>query len=198
MSWNCHFEIDENFIPENGTVYVIPKKKLHLLKIDLIMKLILLFVSAISLNLCYGQNDWLTFPNTEKDSIKVDSIQYLDFNSITQGNIVVYKDARVAEITEFVGRNKESIEGTKIDGYRLQIFFAESKNEAQSQKAGFISSHSEHKAYIDYLAPNYRVRVGNFRTKLQAEKFKQELISVYPTCIVLEDKIELPIITVIE
>jgi hypothetical protein len=159
------------------------------------MKFILLFVSAITLNLSFAQDDWLTFPDVEKDSVTVDSIQTLDFNTATQGTIIVYKDARVAEITEFVGRNKESIEGTKIDGYRLQIFFAESKNEAQSQKAGFLTSHSEHKAYIDYLAPNYRVRVGNFRTKLQAEKFKQELISVYPTCIVLEDKIELPILT---
>ena len=81
-----------------------------------------------------------------------------------------------------------------IDGYRIQIFFSESRSVAQSQRAGFINTHENHKAYIDYLAPNYRIRVGNFRTQLQAEKFKQELVSIYPTSIVLKDKIELPVL----
>lgn len=156
------------------------------------MKFLLFVFGFLQLHFTYAQNDWLSFPNNTKDSTVVDSIQALDFNTPKKGTITVFKDARVEEITEFVGRNKESIEGTKIDGYRIQIFFAESKNEAQSQKASFLSTYSEQKAYIDYLAPNYRVRVGNFRTQLQAEHFKQQLVSVYPTCIVIKDKIELP------
>ena len=53
----------------------------------------------------------------------------------------------------------------------------------------------EPKAYIYYSAPNYRVRVGNFRTELEAEALKFELIAIYPTAIVVGDKIQLPDLT---
>jgi len=45
---------------------------------------------------------------------------------------------------------------------------------------------------MDYSAPNYRVRVGNFRTELEAEALKQELIGIFPTALVVADKIQLP------
>lgn len=152
---------------------------------------------SISLTTLYAQDESLSF-KTYTANTQTDSIQTLNFNSPTKGKVIVHKDQRVENITEFVGRQKESVEGSKIDGYRIQIFFAESRTVAQSQKASFLSDHNNHKAYIDYLAPNYRVRVGNFRTRLQAEYLKQQLTSVYPTCIILKDKIELPIITFTE
>lgn len=157
-----------------------------------------LYITLFSL-LSFSQDESLAFfvkDTLQQDTIIVlDTIVNLDFNTEKKGSVTIIKDKRLDQITEFIGRKNESIEGSVIDGYRIQIFFAESRTIAQSQKAGFINSHNEHKAYIDYLAPNYRIRVGNFRTKLQAEKFKQELISTYPTSIVLEDKIELPVLT---
>jgi len=159
------------------------------------MKIILSLIVILSVFTSNCQDK--TF-GARKTAIKLDSVQKLNFNTTNKGKVMVHKDSRLENVTKFVGRQKESIEGTKIDGYRIQIFFNESRKIAQSQKASFMSVHGEHKSYLDYLAPNYRIRVGNFRTKLQAEKFKQELISVYPTCIVVKDKIELPVITLEE
>jgi len=160
---------------------------------------ITLFLSLVSSLLVYSQDESLSFSfNSNTQTVDIDTTQTLDFNTTTKGTVKVFKDQRMESVTEFVGRQQESVEGTKIDGFRVQIFFAESRTIAQSQKASFLSSYSEHKAYIDYMAPNYRVRVGNFRTRLQAEHLKQQLISVYPTCIVLKDKIELPILSVVE
>ena len=151
-----------------------------------------IFLTLISF-LSFSQDESLAF--FAQDTLNTDTIVELNFNSGKNGTVTLIKDDRLDQITEFIGRNSESIQGSLIDGYRIQIFFAESRSVAQSQKAGFMNSFKEHKAYIDYLAPNYRIRVGNFRTKLQAEKFKQELISNYPTSIVLEEKIELPILS---
>ena len=141
----------------------------------------------------FAQDESLSFGFTSNDSV-----QQLNFNTSNKGNVEIHKDNRIDNITEFIGRNRESINGPKIDGFRIQIFFAESRTTAQSQKARFINSYQNHKAYLEYLAPNYRVRVGNFRTRLEAEALKQELISTYPTCIIISDKIELPVITLVE
>jgi hypothetical protein len=151
-----------------------------------------LFLALFSFH-SFSQDESLAF--FVKDTLTTDTVVELNFNTANKGTVKIVKDERLDQITEFIGRKSESIEGSVIDGYRIQIFFAESRSVAQSQKAGFINSFNEHKAYIDYLAPNYRIRVGNFRTKLQAEKFKQKLISTYPTSIVLEEKIELPVLS---
>jgi len=156
------------------------------------MKTIFTIYIALISFLSFSQDESLAF--FVKDTVKIDTLVALDFNTKNKGSVTIIKDERLDQITEFIGRKSESIEGSLIDGYRIQIFFAESRSIAQTQKAGFINIYNDHKAYIDYLAPNYRIRVGNFRTKLQAEKFKQELISTYPTSIVLKDKIELPVL----
>jgi len=156
------------------------------------MKVLLIIYVALFSFTSFSQDKSLAFFVT--DTVKTDTIVALNFNTIKKGTVTVIKDERLDQITEFIGRKSQSIQGSMIDGYRIQIFFSESRSVAQSQRAGFINTHENHKAYIDYLAPNYRIRVGNFRTQLQAEKFKQELVSIYPTSIVLEDKIELPVL----
>lgn len=147
---------------------------------------IIFFVFGISH--CYGQGEWLSFPNQSDSLIVQDS---LDFTK-KDGSLKIYKDDRLDKIGEFVRADEESVEGVKIDGYRLLIYFNQDKSLSQQQKAHFISLYPEHRAYIDYLAPNYRVRVGNFRTKLEAEALKAELLAIFPTAIVIKDKIQLP------
>ncbi len=156
------------------------------------MKSILVTLLLIITYQINAQDKTLTFPPV-KDSVNgSDSIQKLDFNTEIKGKVIVHASNDLDEITEFVSKNKETIENERIVGFRIQIYFNENKSAALGQKAGFLSSYGEHKAYLDYMAPNYRVRVGNFRTKLEAEKLKQELLSRYPTCIVIKDMIELP------
>ncbi|WP_051568709.1 SPOR domain-containing protein [Crocinitomix catalasitica] len=148
----------------------------------------LLFVSTMA----YGQNDWLKFPNSNADSAKV-TVKELNYNA-PDGKVIVEKDARLDKLDEFVRAGDGTIQGVKIDGYRILIFFDQSKTAAEQKKAVFLSQNSGEKAYMDYSAPNYRVRVGNFRTKLEAEALKAELMGTFPTAIVVEDKIQLPTI----
>lgn len=156
-------------------------------------KLVLFFALLGGLNIANGQNDWLTFP-AQNDSVKPVAAHLHDTLDFTRndGKVEIVQDERINAISDFVRADEESIEGVKIDGYRVLIFFDPSKTVAQQMKAQFLSLYSEHRAYIDYLAPNYRVRVGNFRTRIEAEALKRELIEIFPTAVVIKDKIQLP------
>ncbi len=158
-----------------------------------ILNLLILLMSITA----YSQDSTLSFKFFNKKIVK-DSIGTLDFNTEEKGTVEVHQPNELKEITEFVGKNKENLEQVRMEGYRIQIYFNENKSIALGQKANFLAKYGEHKAYLDYMAPNYRVRVGNFKTKLEAEKLKQELLSAYPTCIVLPDNIELPSLEEIE
>lgn len=80
---------------------------------------------------------------------------------------------------------------TLPDGYRVQIYFGKREG-AQEKRAVFLRQYPETGAYISYLAPNFRLRVGDFRSRIEAEKFKQTLAFSFPGAYLVKDKIELP------
>ena len=150
---------------------------------------ILLFVTATQL-IAFSQEDWMSFPAQKKDTTKAKH-QELSFGA-NKGKVTLHQDARIDKISEFVRSGEESVEGVKIDGYRIVIYFDQDKSLVAQQKANFLARYDGHEAYVDYVAPNYRVRVGNFRTRLEAEALKSELLAYFPTAVVVEDKIQLP------
>lgn len=155
------------------------------------MKTILITVLGLTISsFGFGQDDWLTFPVKTVDSSRTDRVE-LNYSS-AKGKVTVHKDARLDKLAEFVRTGEESLEGVKIDGYRIVIYFDQDKSNVEGQKAAFLSRYNEHKAYIDYVAPNYRVRVGNFRTRLEAEALKAEILALFPTSVVVSDRIQLP------
>jgi hypothetical protein len=82
-----------------------------------------------------------------------------------------------------------------IDGYRIQIFFdsgTNSKTKAQSIYDSFKGRYPETGTYLTFKAPNYKVRVGDFRTRLDAQRFLNSIIGEYPNAWIIEDMINLP------
>jgi hypothetical protein len=82
-----------------------------------------------------------------------------------------------------------------IPGYRIQIFFDSgnnSKTRGQTVYETFSSRYPDIPAYLTFKAPNYKVRVGNFRTRLEAVRFLQEILPDYPGAYVVADQIHLP------
>ncbi len=82
-----------------------------------------------------------------------------------------------------------------IDGYRIQIFFDagnRSKSRSYVTKSNFILKYPNIRAYISYDAPNYKVRVGNFRTKLDAEHFRHKILEDYPASFTIPCQIDYP------
>ena len=55
-----------------------------------------------------------------------------------------------------------------------------------------MSSNSRTRTYIDYKAPNFRLRVGNFRNKLEAQKLQHEIMKDFPNTLVISDSIDFP------
>jgi hypothetical protein len=83
-----------------------------------------------------------------------------------------------------------------IPGYRIQIFFdsgLNSSDRARQAKDEFLLVYPEIPAYVSWKAPNYRVRVGDFKTKLKAERALQIIIFDYPNAWVTRDEINFPI-----
>lgn len=113
-----------------------------------------------------------------------------------QGIISINSDPRIDELVKLhVAYNKAF---PFMPGYRIQIFM-DSGNEALSKaeevKETFNEKYKDNNAYLIFVAPYYRVRVGDFRTRLEAEKFLQRIIRNYPNAWVIKDEINFPELT---
>lgn len=80
-----------------------------------------------------------------------------------------------------------------VSGYR---FFSDSgnnsKNKAQSVQEEIQMRFQGIGVYLTFKSPNYKVRVGDFRTKLDAQRFLIELTADYPNAFIVADQINLP------
>jgi hypothetical protein len=104
------------------------------------------------------------------------------------GKIVVSEDPRVQEMLKKYGESRSG----KIKGYRVQIHFGAEKSKAKDAKSRFMSKYPDIKTYDMFETPYFKVRVGDFRTKLEAYKFLKELEDTFPGAFIVEDNIELP------
>ncbi len=109
------------------------------------------------------------------------------------GKIEIIQDPRLEILLTKhiqINQNKEGIEG-----FRIQIFSDSgnnSKNQAQAVNDGFIARFPTIKAYLTFKSPNYRVRIGDFRNRLDAQRFLLEVTSDYLNAFIVSEKINLP------
>lgn len=74
-------------------------------------------------------------------------------------------------------------------GFRVQIFSGLNREEAYAEQTRFKSLFPNVTSYISYTQPNYKLRVGDFRTKLEAQKFMNELKGEFSSIFIFEEKI---------
>lgn len=101
----------------------------------------------------------------------------------SEGTILVEVDPDITRTMERYG------EGTlPRTGYRVQIFLGDRKT-AEETKRSFLQRNPEVPAYLSWLAPNFRLRVGDLNTRLEAEHLLQELKATFPGSYIVPDEI---------
>ena len=109
------------------------------------------------------------------------------------GELNIYADPRIDSLLQLHIAYNEAF--PVLDGYRIHIFM-ETGNDglmhAEEVKNKFEEKYDDIPAYITFGEPYYRVRVGDFRTRLEASKFLERINRKYPNAWVIKDKINLP------
>lgn len=100
--------------------------------------------------------------------------------SAQTGRTTVIGDTKVNQMVE---KHVELNSRVKtIPGFRVQIASfsgTNSKQSAFSLRDRFMQDYPEVQAYIVFDEPNFKVKVGDFRTRLEAYAFLQQIKDVY-------------------
>jgi|ERR1051326_3820006 hypothetical protein len=104
------------------------------------------------------------------------------------GTVTIKQDDRVKEMLQ---KYSDSRNG-KMKGYRVQIHFGAEKIKAKDVKSKFLTKYPDTHAYDFFETPYFKVRVGDFRTRLEAYKFLKQIENDFPGAFIVADEIELP------
>jgi len=118
-----------------------------------------------------------------------------------EGNVVIIQDPRIDTILQRHVQMNEALllntDNYAIDGYRIQIFEEsgnKSSTRAREVMAEFSVKYPDIPVYLTWQAPNFKVRVGDFGTRMSAEGFLNKIKRNYPIAWVIKDKIKYPVI----
>ena len=76
-----------------------------------------------------------------------------------------------------------------IDGYTIQIYSGQNREDANNAKKLLADEGTGFTADLQYIQPKFRVRVGNYFSKLEAQKDLMRLKSIFPNAILIPEKI---------
>ncbi len=156
------------------------------------MKTIFLIISGVFLfQMAAAQ---VTFPALS-DTMVSDTAGNEEINLNILDNLDINQDSRLEKMLKWHVENNKKRDG--IDGFRVEIFFSSAlnaKEQALNKKKEFLSKYPDHDVHVKFTAPNFRVRVGDFRTKNEALKLHKQIQDDYPGAFIVPDNINFPLL----
>lgn len=105
----------------------------------------------------------------------------------------IQQDARIDSLLlNHVQQNRRK-DGS--DGFRLEIFFSSGVNareNAVKTRTEFLRNFPDVPVYMTFQSPNFKVRVGDLRTKSEALQLKERIKYRYPNAFLVPDLIQFP------
>jgi hypothetical protein len=112
-----------------------------------------------------------------------------------RGKVEVIKDPRIDTLIakrQSLRASNPVMASFSGNGYRVQIFNGISRADAYNAQAKVQAKYPGMRTYISYNEPNFKVKAGDFRTRMEAEKFKQELQAIFAGLFIISEKINTP------
>lgn len=137
------------------------------------MKLLFsILILALSINLSAQQNSIFT-------KLKAYS---------SEGKVQIFQDADILVLMNDYINKKKAEKG--MLGYRVQIFFASghtARENANNIRNRFVSTYKDIPVYVVFEEPNFKVRVGDFRTKSEALAVLVQVEEQYKGAYIVKD-----------
>ncbi len=113
-------------------------------------------------------------------------------SSLTSGTVNIEQSSIVkSAFARHIARNSNR----KITGYRVRIFFDNSQNARQKSESvagAFAAAYPGVAIYRTYASPYFKVTVGDFRSRDEAQLFAQRLKGWFPSVFLVKETINYP------
>ena len=70
-------------------------------------------------------------------------------------------------------------------GYRILVLSTNDRKQALDVKTRLMRDFPEQKTYLIYQSPNYKIQIGNFRSREDADKLRKQVTKIYPKGVIV-------------
>ncbi len=109
-------------------------------------------------------------------------------NDVNWGNVNIISQTNTEVLIEKHIQVNQKAKG--VPGYRIQVYFGsgnDAKNQANKIRTDLRNAYPSFESYISYKEPFFKVKIGDFRTKLEAYKLFKLIQQSYPSAFIVED-----------
>lgn len=104
----------------------------------------------------------------------------------SSNDVNIHCDERINQLVELEKRIDQ------IQGYRIQICFDSDKNKADRARGKFLKLFPLTDTYMAFENPHFNLKVGDYRSKMEAEKIKRQIFGEFVISIIHEELVNLP------
>ena len=107
------------------------------------------------------------------------------FSYSQQGNVSINQDKKITTLLEL--KKELNKDDDSSDSYKINIFSG-SRSGAESSEVKFRSSFNKWRTKLIFDTPNYKILVGSYRTRLEADRALKEIKTKFPNAFIFKPK----------
>jgi SPOR domain len=70
-------------------------------------------------------------------------------------------------------------------GFRILVMNTNDRKKAMDVKSTLMRDFPDHKVYLIYQSPYFKIQIGNFRKREEAESLRKQVTRLYPTGVIV-------------
>lgn len=112
-----------------------------------------------------------------------------------QASKIIYSDSplhvnkKLDAILDTIATRNKSVKFT--NGFRIQIYVGNDRKSADDAKIFTYQKYPEIYPYLSYQQPIYKVKIGDFLNRMDAERYYSDIKDLYPSAMILPDRVEI-------
>jgi len=117
-------------------------------------------------------------------------IYVFTFTTLLMGSVVFGQNSDLKMQELLKEKRTQNQAQNEVMGYRIQLYNGMSQTSAENIQGGFIALFPDIPTRLFYTQPEWKVQVGNFRTKLEAKKALKKIRKEFDGAFDLKTKIK--------
>ena len=119
---------------------------------------------------------------------------FLGYSAIAQqadtGSVNIHADQRLAVVVSKPTNTNRAFIG-KVRGFRVQIYNGNDRKKASQAKLDFMRAFPGVRSYLVYNNPQFRVRVGDFKSRREAMDLYNKVSAKFNPCMIVPDVVNI-------
>ena len=129
------------------------------------------------------------FKSANEPDTQVSDSQPVEASKSTISDSPLHVNKKLDAILDTIAMRNKSVKFT--NGFRIQIYVGNDRKLADDAKIYTYQKYPEIFPYLSYQQPIYKVKIGDFLNRMDAERYYSDIKDLYPSAMILPDRVEI-------